>query len=212
LFTNLSNGRYVLKVEDQFGCASEQEVDLINNDLFLIDAGADLNLQFGQAPSFVRVQSTGRIDSIVWTPFDYLNCSNCADVQISAAVSQTYFIEALNERGCVATDTLKVTVIEEDLRIYIPNVFSPNGDGVNDFFTVFSFEQSVSSIRSMRVFNRWGGLVFEAKDVPPNTLISGWDGRSKGQGVQSGVYTYLIDLELIDGRRIQRSGSVTVLF
>ncbi|MEM9824266.1 MAG: gliding motility-associated C-terminal domain-containing protein [Bacteroidota bacterium] len=211
VFTDLPSDRYLLRVEDRFQCSTSVEVDLINDQQFSIDAGEDLVLQFGQSPEFVRVQSNQVIQSISWTPGAFLSCSSCDEVQVSAAQSQTYVIEALNEQGCLATDSLKLTVLAEELRIYIPNAFSPNGDGTNDFFTVFSFEQTVSAISSMRVFNRWGALVYEAREIPPNVIGLGWDGRRNGELMQSGVYTYLIELELLDGQILQRSGSITIL-
>ena len=188
------------------------EIELINSEDFIIDAGDDLTLQFGEISDLVRLQSNQTIVSVSWSPKQYLNCPNCEDVMISGVGNLTYQIEAINETGCVASDSIQVFVDGEDIQIYVPNAFSPNGDGANDYFTLYTFENTIANIISMRVFNRWGGLLFDANNIPANTPLAGWDGRVKGSVVQSGVYTYLFEIELIDGRQIQRSGTVTVLY
>lgn len=210
-FLDLPGGEYEIKVVDQFNCSSSTTVDLVNKDLFVIDAGSDFNLRFGQRSGPIQVQSLQELARVEWTPADFLTCTDCPTVFIDGAQNQTYFIEAVNEKGCFAFDTLNVTVDTELLDIYVPNAFSPNFDGTNDYFSLYAFEQTVRNIKSMRVFNRWGALIFEAQNILANEELTGWDGRLKGELVQNGVYTYLFELELIDGRTILRSGTITVL-
>ncbi|MEM8907085.1 MAG: gliding motility-associated C-terminal domain-containing protein [Bacteroidota bacterium] len=210
LFTDLLAGTYEIIVEDRYQCRSARTVELKDNRAFWIEAGPDLNLTFGELSNPVRVQSIDPIDRISWTPADFLDCSDCVNVQFNGVQDQLYQIEAFDENGCVARDSLRVFV-DRQISIYIPNTFSPNGDGVNDHFSLFAFGQSVAQINSLKIFNRWGALVFEARNIPANDLLAGWDGRMKGSLVQSGVYTYVFDVQLIDGELLQKVGSVTVL-
>ena len=89
----------------------------------------------------------------------------------------------------------------EFYNIYIPNVFSPNYDGINDLFTILAEDGLIQSIE-LNVFNRWGGTVFKGTE---------WDGRHNDEFVNPGVYVYLIKIKLNDDTEHQFSGDVTVL-
>lgn len=91
--------------------------------------------------------------------------------------------------------------------IYIPNVFSPNKDGVNDRFTVYGGPE-VEQILSLSVFDRWGDLVWEGLEFAPNSPFEGWD----GSGVGAGSYVYIARLRLRNGEEVRRFGSVVVIF
>ncbi len=75
-----------------------------------------------------------------------------------------------------------------DSTIYVPNIFSPNADGANDYFIIYG-GVDVFTIRSFQIYNRWGEKVFEGRDVKPNTIDGGWDGTFKGKELNPGVYT-----------------------
>ncbi len=104
--------------------------------------------------------------------------------------------------GC---DSLVHLTLEE-YKLYIPNAFSPNGDGVNDYFTVYGSEDFIT-IQSLRIFDRWGNRVYgQQQDYPFR-----WDGTNNGKEMVSGVYVYILDLVLYDGTRKMIKGDVTVL-
>lgn len=94
--------------------------------------------------------------------------------------------------------------------VFIPNTFSPNGDGNNDFFTVFAHEK-ITVIKSMIIFDRWGNLVYSAKDLTPNKDAGFWDGTFKGSKLDSDVFVYLVTVLMPDGSDEEFSGSVTIL-
>ena len=114
-----------------------------------------------------------------------------------------------NENGCTATDEVTIRVIK-DRPVYIPNVFSPNGDGVNDGFTIFS-GPGLQEIEKLQVFSRWGELVFEASGILPNDESLGWDGLFNGEPVDPGVFVYIAQLRFADLEVVQMEGDVTVL-
>ncbi len=87
--------------------------------------------------------------------------------------------------------------------IYVPNAFTPNGDGVNDVFLVYG--TAIASIRLL-IYNQWGGLVFESTDAK-----KGWDGTYKGSKAPGGAYTYAMEAIMIDGTRVKRSGTLTLV-
>ncbi|MEL6970330.1 MAG: gliding motility-associated C-terminal domain-containing protein, partial [Bacteroidota bacterium] len=88
--------------------------------------------------------------------------------------------------------------------------FSPNRDGVNDGFTVFG-GPGLQEIESLRIFSRWGELVFERNNIFPNDESLGWDGLFNGELVNPGVFVYIAELRFVDQEVIQAEGDVTVL-
>jgi gliding motility-associated-like protein len=108
-------------------------------------------------------------------------------------------------------DTLDIWVNPKK-NVFIPNVFSPNGDGVNDIFKPFT-DENVKTLKVFRIFNRWGDLIFERKNIDATTtIIDGWDGYYNGQPVQTDVYVYHIELEYKDGKVVQLYGDVTLTY
>jgi gliding motility-associated-like protein len=100
--------------------------------------------------------------------------------------------------------------VEADIltRAELPTAFSPNGDGNNDRFYVRGggIEKS-----DLKIFNRWGQLVFESVDAPANEEAYGWDGTYKGKDQEMEVYAYVLNVTYIDGTTAQRKGNVTLL-
>lgn len=109
---------------------------------------------------------------------------------------------ASNQFGCLDTICKTVEAIVEPL-IDVPNAFTPNGDGLNDFVIPRSF--GIQTIQ-FRVFNRWGQMIFET-----NQRNVGWDGKYKGQLQPLEVYSYTLNAVFFDGQKVSRSGSITLL-
>jgi gliding motility-associated-like protein len=145
--------------------------------------------------------------SYIWSPDYKLSCTNCETPLASPEVDTFYYVTAVNQFGCKATDRLRIRVIEDcaGKMVYVPNTFTPNGDGQNDVLKVFG--PGVSSVKQVRVFNRWGQMVFETND-PANI---GWDGTFNGQDLNPGVFVYYMDVECINGERTIKKGDITLL-
>jgi len=117
-----------------------------------------------------------------------------------------YWVQVTDENGCTASDSLTVSEICPTL-YYIPNVFSPNDDGENDYFEVYG--RDIISLK-LSVYDRWGGKLFESAGAGAR-----WDGTYRGKPVNPGVYVWLAQIEgyLEDGTVFNKteSGSVTVV-
>jgi gliding motility-associated-like protein len=115
--------------------------------------------------------------------------------------SVTLIVRALG--GCLPAVSQPVTGQTVSDQVYIPNTFTPNGDGLNDVLRVYS-----NVIRDMRfmIFNQWGEKIFESTSQSVS-----WDGSHKGKQQPSGVYMYVCDMTLVDGTRIQRKGSINLI-
>ena len=115
----------------------------------------------------------------------------------------------VDENGCIAEDEIVIQVLK-NRDVFIPNAFSPNGDGVNDWLTVFGGRQ-VKEVHQFLVYSRWGEVVFEAYNFLPNDLSEGWNGRFKGDPMNPGVLVYWAEVEFIDGFRLFLKGDVTLM-
>jgi gliding motility-associated-like protein len=118
--------------------------------------------------------------------------------------SQTFSVTGINDNGCLDTASITVVVQPNLGDFFIPNAFTPNGDGRNDVFMVYG-----SSIRDIdiRIFNQWGQLVFESQDAQ-----RGWDGSYGGHQQPAGVYLYVIKVDLYgQPRTIYKKGSLNLI-
>ncbi|MDO8970036.1 MAG: gliding motility-associated C-terminal domain-containing protein, partial [Saprospiraceae bacterium] len=140
-----------------------------------------------------------------WTPFDsnVLSCGDCPDPEASPDTSTLFMLVVEDENGCRDTAQYRIFVCDED-QIDIPNAFTPNGDGANDFFRVVPHE-GAEVIRFLRVYSRWGQLVYEGSGTNAQ-----WDGSIGNQPAPSDVYVWVLDY-VCGGNEARESGDVTLL-
>ncbi|MEM9850164.1 MAG: gliding motility-associated C-terminal domain-containing protein, partial [Bacteroidota bacterium] len=106
-------------------------------------------------------------------------------------------------------DQITVFVIDER-SIFIPNVFSPNGDNRNDFFAVYP-DSKVAAIRKMQIFDRWGDMVFERNNLTIGREDEGWNGRINNEPAPSATYVYRVEVEYLGGEVEVLVGTVSLL-
>ena len=181
---------------------------LVYPDIFEVELGDSIQLQ----PSFVDPPFV-LWDSIVWTPDTYLSFPGDSLLPWVYPIETTeYEVQAFDVNGCLAIASLLVDV-DKNRNVYLPNIFTPNNDGINDIFQIYA-GNGVSTIRSLRVFDRWGELVFEKLNLSPSPFpdqTNGWDGTFRGRPVAPGVYVYIADIEFADGQVLLYRGDVTIL-
>jgi len=141
-----------------------------------------------------------------WSPSSTLSCEACDNPIASPSETTTYCVQAMSDFGCESTSCLKVEVIDECQSFFIPNAFAPERGGheMNDCFHVFG-EECFADMR-LRVFDRWGEMVFEA-----SSFDDCWDGNYQGRKVDAGVFVYYFDGTLVNGESFTRKGNVTVI-
>ncbi len=130
------------------------------------------------------------------------------DAEFEVTQAGIYDVEVTTPCGRV-TEVISVEMENCD-NVFIPNVFSPNRDGINDIFFIQS-DDKVVQIKAFRVFNRWGALVFEALNFPPNDETFGWNGKFHNKEVDSDVFIYMAEIEFVNGTTKIKSGDVLVL-
>jgi gliding motility-associated-like protein len=142
-------------------------------------------------------------NSYVWSPASPLNNAFIANPLAALASDTRFIVEGSNAIGCKGYDTVFIKVYQGPT-YYIPNAFSPNGDGLNDIFTPIPV--GIVSTDWFRVYNRYGQLVFES-----NEWLKGWDGRFRGERQPTGAYIWMIKGKTITGKEISAKGSVLLI-
>ncbi|MCB0477387.1 MAG: gliding motility-associated C-terminal domain-containing protein, partial [Crocinitomicaceae bacterium] len=166
---------------------------------FDVDAGPDQTVPAG-AVTTIEATSASAISSVSWTPGTFLDCSTCAITDVAPTQDVTYIVNAMDENGCTASDTITIFV-DGEITVYIPNIFSPNGDGQNDTFGPLG---GTFTDFKMEIFNRWGGLIWSTEE--PNVK---WPGTTmKGEPCPQAVFVYKIWGKFYTGQIFERSGNV----
>jgi len=211
LIANLSGGSYVYRIEDRYGCAFEEQVSLTTPTPFGIELGPDLSIDLGDEVRLNILVTGGTVQGINWLPADAVVCSPpCTDFVLQPTSSLQLSAEATNEKGCVALDSLYIEVLAIR-RHYFPTAFSPNGDGVNDYFTGFGASPNVQMIEQLLIVDRWGNILFNRTNLLPNDQLSGWDGTASAKTLDEGVYVFFASIRYFDGVVKQVSGEVTLV-
>ncbi len=145
----------------------------------------------------------------LWTPAKGLSCTSCYNTVATPKTTTTYNIRVVDANGCISTDNITIIVICNDKNIFVPNTFSPNNDGVNDWF--YPRGTGLFKIQAMRIFNRWGQMVFQKVNLTPNDPNSGWNGQFNGKLQTSDVYTYLIEIVCENNEILTYKGNITLI-
>lgn len=200
----LSPGSYTLTVTDARACSTLVQVSINAADQLIISPLPDLTVRAGNTVSFTISinRAEDEITDIVVTYNDSLLCSGCLTHTWLPVRNGEVKITVTDSYGCTAELNFSVTLTYSG-DIFIPEVFSPNGDGVNDIFTVYP-GPDISAVRNMRIFDRWGNELFFLEELPPGEG-RGWDGSSRGKAMNPAVFVYSVEIEL-------HSGEVKLLF
>ncbi|MBS1667339.1 MAG: PKD domain-containing protein [Bacteroidetes bacterium] len=157
----------------------------------------------------ITATASADVDSINWMPTIGLSCTNCLNPLATPTSTTIYKVNVLNNGNCPASDSIKIIVLCNGTNLFVPNTFSPNGDGVNDWFYVQG--KGLSTIQSLRIFDRWGEMVFEKKDFTPNVPEQGWDGNFKGKKAPSDVYVYTLEVVCENSQVVKYNGNVALV-
>ena len=137
------------------------------------------------------------------------NTGSSSTVTMPSTETTTYTVFIQDEDGC--TDTDKVIVfVDEGIHVFAPNIFSPNGDGENEFFFLQS-DASVKQINLLQIFDRWDNLVYLGEQTPPHIPELGWDGNFLGKPMNPQVFVWKAEVLFVDGRKEVLYGDFTLV-
>ncbi len=212
---DLLAGEYLVSVLDANQCAYEEVITIDEPAPLIVDLGEDVEIELGESTQLDGFFfGPNAPDSIIWSPT--IMCADssmmdCLDPIVAPVETTEYTLTIIDELGCVGSDNIIVEV-DSDRNVYIPNVFTPDNDGVNDFFSPY-IGPGVSNVKSMRIYDRWGELLYEQLDfLPFNDFDFGWNGTFRNKRVQTGVYVYLIEVEFLDGISLLYRGDVLAIY
>ncbi len=184
---------------------------LVVTDLQVIDIQVEISkdtlVEMGQKAQ-LWARSTKTDIEWKWSPTTTLNCSYCPMPEAVPIEFTRYILSATSSEGCSVEKDVRISVRPCE-RVFLPTVFSPNGDNINDIFQVFA-APCIKRVKYFMIFDRWGNKIHEAKDFLPNDVNFAWDGTFQGTKAQ-GVFTYLLQIERLDGTLKVINGDVLVL-
>jgi len=207
---NLPGGEFVFSIADRYGCQFESVVTVESPEIFIVELGPDLTIDLGDKIRLLP-EANYTAEDYFWEPSDLIDCpSPCDELNWAPPYSMFVTTEATSDKNCLASDSVFVEV-NKVRKAYFPNAFSPNGDGLNDYFTVFGSIPNVQLVKKMSIFNRWGMLIFEKNNFVANEPTEGWDGTLNGNPVENGVYVYLVNVRFLDNEVIKYTGHVSLI-
>lgn len=205
-------GTRIITIADPAGCTFVDTVMIDQpTELQVFFDPAEVDVELGDSTTLQPIiNSSLPIDSYAWTPNTYLSSTSVEMPIINPLNNQLYTLTVTDVNGCIGVGSVLVDV-DFNRNVYIPNVFSPNGDGPNDDFRVFTCS-GVTAIKSAQIFDRWGNLVTSLDDLSPECAgVRLWNGRFNTKLAAAGVYVYVIEIEFLDGISLVYRGDVTLL-
>ncbi|HWB62635.1 MAG TPA: gliding motility-associated C-terminal domain-containing protein [Chitinophagales bacterium] len=205
-FNNLSAGNHLIITTSAKGCTDSIAVVINQPPAIIVSINPDtVNLPLGQSQQVMALYENADNVSYAWYPYEGLSCIDCPNPVVTTYYPMEYKLTVSMQKAnatCYGYATLHANV-DQAVPIYIPNAFSPNGDGNNDEFKVYG--EAIKAF-DMKIFDRWGEMVYSS-----NNALTGWDGSYKGEPAPQGIYTYQLTIVLLDNVTIHKMGSLTLL-
>ncbi len=204
IFDKLKPLAYEVIVKDARGCRFETTATIEEPEDFYVELGTDVHIGLGEEVQ-LRAYVNGTAKSIQWNMPTLKK-----DVELVKPMATTkYEVTAESVTGCKFKDFVWVYV-NKNREVYGPNVFSPNGDNVNDSFTLYA-GKSVSKITNFRIFDRWGNLIYELPELQSGDETMGWQGTYRNYIANEGTYLYAADVLYLDGKMETINGDVQLV-
>ena len=206
----LGAGNYEFKVFDANGCMVTRNGVLVAPDIPLLFIDPEEEVTLGEDILLAAQTNGSDIVNVTWTDINQsLECDSCLRTYASPVNNTEYVLTVTSIDDCTATASVVVSV-DKVKRVFAPTAFSPNGDGVNDVFFLFS-DKSVLDIKVFDVFNRWGDLVYQARNIQPNLAVAGWDGSFNEQQLNDDVFVWVAEVEYLDREVSVLTGDITLI-
>ncbi|MCB9168902.1 MAG: gliding motility-associated C-terminal domain-containing protein [Flavobacteriales bacterium] len=188
---------YAVIVSDAIGCADTATVSIAVHPAPQVDAGHDQVIDFGDE---AQLHASGDPGVLVWSPDEWIDAITTADPIVHPQSSTTYTVLLTDTNGCKVTDVVTVIV---NGSLYVPNTFTPNGDGINDLF--FAQGKEIKTFK-LYVFNRWGEQIFQT-----DQLNDFWDGTYNGVRSPIDTYVWRVDYTELSGEAHRLIGHVNLV-
>ena len=208
VFSKLNSGIYNFTFRDKNKCPFQYSVTLSDPAKIKISQEEDHVIELGDSID-IDIDYVGMPESVKWVPELYLKCNDCVTNNAKPNEDIRYSVIFESIDGCLDSINFIIRILK-NRDVWPPNVFSPNNDGINDFFTLFGTKQ-IKQINSMMIYSRWGELLYHNTKIQANNPYIGWNGIYKGHLLSPGVYTWIADVEFLDGYIQTVSGDITLI-
>ena len=206
LFRNLTAGTYTVAIQDSLNCGDSREVIVASSTPLAIETIESSPATCGAANGRIVYEISGGTGQV-------LALINTDTAQVGPSFEDLaqgeYTLTFIDETGCTIAATKSVSAVK--CPIYIPNVFSPNDDGLNDLFQIDAEASLNAKVNRYVIFDRWGGQLYEAHDFFVNTSAPWWDGTFDNRALGVGTYLYWIEVEFENGGKQVFQGELSVL-
>lgn len=209
--TTTEAGNYEANTINERGCDS---IISINLQLFGSSFGVEIQdeyvIDLGTTVDIIPVSIDSVLTDFSWTDANGVLLGEMSTLSnFQPSTTTTIYLHAKGDFGCTITNSVLVRVNKDNINIYIPNIFTPNNDNINDEFRFFP-SKALDEIKTFVIYDRWGNQVYEALNFRDfeNTF---WDGNHNGQQVVSGVYAYYIEAKFLDGTEQILKGTITLV-
>ncbi len=204
-------GLHVITLEatNSLGCKGDTTKTITVFPLPNISLNGDTSVIAGAGGLTMPLTYSANATTFNWTPEDNLSCTTCATPFANPKFTTKYNVKVTDDKGCISSRNITIVVLCNNKNFFIPNTFSPNNDGANDRF--YPRGTGLDRIQALRIFNRWGEMVFEKRNFPANDAASGWDGTFKGKTAASDTYIYMIDIICENATIITYKGNITLI-
>ncbi len=210
-FLGLDAGTYTIYVRDAGNCIYTAQTQIGDGPRFDLDLGEDREITFGDSIVLIPeiVDTVGGIIYQWMGSYDgTIDCDSCATPTVKPDFEIDYTLVVINADGCEAEDRVRVSVNKFRV-VEVPTGFTPNGDGQNDLLIVHG--RPGTRIGYLQVFDRWGEMVYEDRDLDVNDFTRGWDGTNKGKPLNGGVFIWQAEAIYEDGSTEIVNGQTTLL-
>ena len=174
----------------------------------VVNAGPDATINVGQTYDLLPVISAD-VTEVLWSPTAGVFRNSYPGITIKPIENTEYTVLVRNGGGCSAQDKINVFVVCNGANIFVPNTFSPNGDGANDIF--YPRGTGLFKIQNIRIFNRWGQLMFERNDFNANDISAGWNGTFKGVKLNPDVFVYTMSVICDNNSILSYKGNIALI-
>jgi len=210
-FSNVDQGDYAILVKDANNCELLQETSILPFPSFELSLISKMEVERGSEfilPLTIENQQTD-IESIEWQSTFGLSCTDCQNPSIMDFRNTAYTVLVKGKNGCTQEASIDIIITQPNL-FFAPTIFSPNGDGQNDLFTIFTNNKIANGLTELAIFDRYGNLVFQkTKDSAAQTAQ--WNGKYKGKEMPNGTYIYWGEIALINGETERVNGTINLI-
>jgi len=205
------SGSYTVVATNSNGCIATDSI-LVSSIASpqIVDLDSIIDVEIGESVQLMPTINNNSSITIQWTPSNNLDCSDCLSPTITQLLEdQVYQLIVRDDFGCLDSASVRIRLIF-DKNVFSPNAISPNDDNVNDRFTIFG-SSGLKEILRLQIFDRWGELVFDDENFPPNNQNFGWAGDFNGEKVDPAVFVWIAEVAFFDGSTEVLKGDLVVV-